>query len=67
VLVSYLQAEQPEQVATLHQRASAWYERQGSTGDAVRHALVAQDFTRAAELVELAVQAMRSSRQEGWC
>jgi LuxR family maltose regulon positive regulatory protein len=65
VLVSYLRAEQPDQVATLHQRASEWYERQGSTDDAVRHALAAQDFTRAARLIETAVPAMRSSRQEG--
>jgi LuxR family maltose regulon positive regulatory protein len=70
VLQAHLRAEQPDLVATLHQRASAWYERQGSTGDAIRHALAGEDFTRAARLVELAVPAMRSSRQEvtvlGW-
>ncbi len=30
VLSAHLLAEQPEQVATLHRRASEWYERHGS-------------------------------------
>ena len=38
--------------------------------DAIRHALAAEDFERAADLVELAVPAMSRSRQEatllGW-
>src|SRR6266700_991345 len=63
-------AEQPDQVSTLHQRASEWYEHHGSAADAIRHALAAQDFARTADLVELAVPAMRRSRQEatvlGW-
>ena len=62
--------EQPEQVPTLHRRASEWYEQHGSAADAIRHALAAEDFARAADLVELAVPAMRQSRQEatllGW-
>jgi LuxR family maltose regulon positive regulatory protein len=70
VLQAHLQAEQPKLVATLHQRASGWYERQGSTSDAIRHALAGEDFTRAARLIETAVPAMRSTRQEvtvlGW-
>jgi LuxR family maltose regulon positive regulatory protein len=70
VLQARLREEEPEQVAVLHQRASVWYEQQGSTPDAIRHALAAQDFTRAAGLVELAVPAMLRSRQEatllGW-
>jgi LuxR family transcriptional regulator, maltose regulon positive regulatory protein len=70
VLAAHLRAEQPEQIATLHQRASGWYERHGSTADAIRHALAAEDFTRAADLIERAVPAMRSTRQEstvlGW-
>ena len=44
--------------------------RHGSAADAIRHALAAEDFARAADLVELAVPAMRRSRQEatllGW-
>src|SRR5712692_6153455 len=70
VLSAHLMAEQPDQVATLHRRASAWYEQHGSVADAIRHALAAEDFGRAADLVELAVPAMRKNRQEatvlGW-
>jgi LuxR family transcriptional regulator, maltose regulon positive regulatory protein len=64
VLSAHLLAEQPDQVATLHRRASAWYERHGSVVDAIRHALAAADFARAADLVELGVVAMLRSRQE---
>ena len=70
VLAAHLRAEQPEQVSTLHRRASEWYEHNGSATDAIRHALAAEDFERTADLVELAVPAMRRSRQEatmlGW-
>src|SRR5437868_1502657 len=54
VLSAHLLAEQPEQVPMLHRRASEWYEQNGSTADAIRHALAAKDFGRAADLVELA-------------
>ncbi len=64
VLSAHLLAEQPDQVATLHQRASEWYEQHGSASDAIRHALAAADFARAADLVELGVLAMLRSRQE---
>src|SRR5260221_7177477 len=64
VLAAHLLAEQPEQVSTLHRRASEWYERHGSAVDAIRHALAAADFARAADLVELGVLAMLRSRQE---
>src|SRR5438105_163431 len=70
VLSAHLLAEQPEQVPMLHRRASEWYEQNGSTADAVRHALAAEDFERAADLVELAIPALLQSRQEatvlGW-
>jgi len=70
VLFARLMAEQPDQVSTLHRRASEWHEHNGSADDAIRHALAAEDFERAADLVELAVPAMRRSRQEatllGW-
>src|SRR5437588_3798113 len=70
VLSAHLRAEQPDQVATLHRRASEWYERHGSAVDAIRHALAAAEFARAAGLVELAVPAMGRNRQEatvlGW-
>jgi LuxR family maltose regulon positive regulatory protein len=70
VLSAHLRAEQPELVATLHRRASAWYEQHGSAADAIRHALGAEDFDRAADLVERVLPAMLRSRQEaallGW-
>ncbi|HEU4322716.1 MAG TPA: LuxR C-terminal-related transcriptional regulator [Roseiflexaceae bacterium] len=69
-LSAQLMAEQPDQVATLHRRASAWHEQHGALADAIRHALAAQNFARAANLVELAAPAMSRSRQEatllGW-
>src|SRR5579872_6932168 len=58
VLSAHLRAEQPDQLAPLHRRASEWYEQNGSVADAIRHALEASDFGRAADLVELAVPAM---------
>jgi LuxR family maltose regulon positive regulatory protein len=39
-------------VATLHQRASAWYEQAGLIGEAVRYALLIHDRERAADLIE---------------
>src|SRR3712207_13717 len=70
VLNAHLMAEQPDQVSTLHRRASAWYEHNALAADAIRHALAAEDFERAADLIERAVPAIRRSRQEatllGW-
>ncbi len=70
VLRAHLLAEQPDLVPLLHQRASQWCEQHDLTDDAVRHALAAQDVDRAAYLIEMAVPAMRRSRQEsallGW-
>ena len=64
VLRMHLMAEQPDQVSALHRRASEWYEHNGSADNAIRHALAAEDFERAATLVELAVPEMRRNRQE---
>ena len=70
VLRAHLMAEQPDQVSILHQRASEWYEHNGLPAEAIQHALAAEDFERAADLVELAWPDMRRSRQEatllGW-
>ena len=70
VLQARLLDEQPGQVPGLHRRASEWYEQNGELSEAVRHALAARDFERAADLVELAILAMRQTRQEaklrGW-
>ena len=70
VLQAHLRDERPGDVPDLHRRASGWYEQNGEPSEAIRHALAAQDFGRAADLVELAIPAMRRSRQEaavlGW-
>ena len=62
--------EQPGQVPDLHRRASEWHEQNGEQPEAVRHALAAGDFERAAGLVELAIPAILRTRQEarlrGW-
>src|SRR5215218_80859 len=51
-LRSRLQRGQPERMRELHRRAAAWYERNGWTSEAIRHALAAADDERAARLVE---------------
>ena len=70
VLQARLLDEQPGQVPDLHRRASEWYEQNGEQPEAVRHALAAGDFERAAGLVELATPAILRTRQEaklrGW-
>jgi LuxR family transcriptional regulator, maltose regulon positive regulatory protein len=70
VLQARLLDEQPGQVPDLHRRASEWYEQNGEPSAAIGHALAAGDFDRAAGLVELAIPAMRRTRQEaklrGW-
>lgn len=64
VLSAHLRSDQPDQVAALHQRASIWFEQHGLADDAIRHTLAANDFGRAADLIELAIPALRRSRQE---
>ena len=59
VLRARLLDEQPDDVAELHRRASDWYEQNGERSEAIRHALAAEDFERAADLIELAMPAMR--------
>ena len=64
VLRARLQAEQPEHVAQLHRRASAWYASHGLAEDAVQHALAGADFDRAAYLVEEGLSHLRRTRQD---
>jgi LuxR family maltose regulon positive regulatory protein len=70
VLQARLLDEQPDHVPDLHRRASEWYEQNGERSEAIRHALAADDFERAGELIERAIPAMRSGRQDaamlGW-
>jgi LuxR family maltose regulon positive regulatory protein len=60
----------PNHPALLHLRASQWYEKAGMIGPAVRHALAAQVFVRAARLVEqiapTMIQYSELSRMLNW-
>ncbi len=53
VLQARLLEEQPDQVPILHLRASEWYEQNDLMDAAIRHALVAENFERAAGLIEM--------------
>ena len=64
VLHARLQAERPDDVAGLHERASRWYERAGDVDAAVRHAFAARDVDRAADLVEQVATTLRRHRAE---
>jgi LuxR family maltose regulon positive regulatory protein len=63
VLKTRLVEEWPGQVSALHRRASVWYEQNGLPSDAIRHALAAEDFERAADLIELAGPMVEESSQ----
>ncbi|MFM8320070.1 MAG: helix-turn-helix transcriptional regulator, partial [Chloroflexota bacterium] len=70
VLQTYLRDEQPDQAPVLHRRASLWYEQNDQPAEAIRHALAAQDFDRAAAMIERVWLAMDISYQSaawlGW-
>jgi LuxR family maltose regulon positive regulatory protein len=70
VLHAHLLDEQPDAVADLHRRAGGWHEQRGHRSEAIAHALAGRDFTRAADLVELAGPELLKARQEatmrGW-
>jgi LuxR family transcriptional regulator, maltose regulon positive regulatory protein len=53
-----LQRTHPALIPELHRRASAWYEQQGLTRDAIYHALAATDFVQAAHLIEQTFNAL---------
>lgn len=52
VLKHRLREEQPGAVVELHRRASEWHEHAGLLPEAVHHALAAQEFERAVQLIE---------------
>jgi LuxR family maltose regulon positive regulatory protein len=64
VLHAWLLDELPDQVPELHQRASSWCADRGDLDEAIRHAFAAPDDPRAAELIELAIPALRQNRRE---
>ncbi|TDW77439.1 LuxR C-terminal-related transcriptional regulator [Kribbella pratensis] len=63
VLRARLLAERGD-ITDLHRRAAKWYDDAGDTVAAVHHAVAAGDVDHAADLVELAVPALRRDRQE---
>jgi LuxR family maltose regulon positive regulatory protein len=70
VLLAHAQMESPARVPRLHERASEWYEQHDLYAEAIRHALAAQDFERAAGLIEQVWPTMRRRQREttvfGW-
>jgi LuxR family maltose regulon positive regulatory protein len=64
VLRAHLIDEGPGILHEGHRRASLWFERNDDTPEAIRHALAATDFERAAALVEMALPEMLRSRRE---
>ena len=63
LLHQVLRQNHPEQILALHQRASEWYTQNDLPADAIHHSLAAEDFERAAYLIELAIPDMRRKRQ----
>lgn len=63
VLQARLTGEQADRLPVLHRRASKWYEQNDLPADAIRHALVAKDFERAADLIEIVWPAMDENFQ----
>ncbi|MCU1580596.1 MAG: LuxR family transcriptional regulator [Rhodoglobus sp.] len=65
VLRARLLSDDPGRIAGLHSLASEWYEHNDLPEEAVRHALAARDFERAARVIEAAIPGVRKSRQDG--
>jgi LuxR family maltose regulon positive regulatory protein len=64
VLQARLRDERPDRIPGLHRRASDWYAAHGDAKAAIEHSLAASDLDRAAELVEIAIPALRADRRE---
>ncbi|MCC9077601.1 LuxR C-terminal-related transcriptional regulator [Litorilinea aerophila] len=67
MLLVRAQGEWPDRLPCLHRRASGWYAQHDLPAQAIRHALAAQDWPRAAGLIELAWPAMDGQFQaDAW-
>ena len=70
VLRGRLLDEQPGLLPELHRLAARWHEEEGDVDDAIGHYLQGRDFTRAGELMETVIPALRRDRREatmrGW-
>ncbi|HSB65806.1 MAG TPA: LuxR C-terminal-related transcriptional regulator, partial [Anaerolineales bacterium] len=58
LLRGYLKKKEPDQVAILNERASAWYEAQGLITEAIRHSLAANDWERIIRLISANIFAL---------
>jgi LuxR family maltose regulon positive regulatory protein len=58
LLRGYLRQYDPEQIPTLHSRASAWFEEQGSISEAIRHSFAANDWERVIRLISANIFAL---------
>ena len=52
LLSAQLAREYPDQESNLHKKASSWFEHEGLMEEAIYHALAADDFNKAADLIE---------------
>jgi LuxR family transcriptional regulator, maltose regulon positive regulatory protein len=70
VLQAHLLESSPHLLPLLHERASTWYGDRGDFAAAVRHALIAGDVQRAADVAERAAPLLERERREaivrGW-
>ncbi len=57
-----LQRSDPDGISTYHRRAAQWYEQQGDIADALHHAVAAQAFDYAAQLIEREIQTRENPR-----
>jgi LuxR family maltose regulon positive regulatory protein len=64
VLRARLTDEMPGRAAVLHRQASAWFEAHDDRPEAIRHALAAEEFSRAADLIERTIPELRQARHE---
>ena len=62
-LRSMLERSDPEAIAIVHRRASAWLAGQGYVDETVEHAIHARDWSQAADLIEAEIQ---TSGPGGW-
>jgi LuxR family maltose regulon positive regulatory protein len=58
LLLGYLQKNNPDQIPSLHKRASTWYEEQGMISDAIRHSMAVNDWERVVRLISANVFAL---------
>lgn len=61
-LQAHMQQADRDRLAERHRTASVWFEAHGDRGEAIRHALAAQDFELAADLIERASPEMQQRR-----